>query len=257
MSYCGSEAPEEQFLFLSAHSNRKFLSLRAVCLRPTASSATLWGTSSSARCWRGLASAAICPNCTLSSRCQAPTWERCTTTARWSAQVRTDTIINCKCAASKTCNYPQRHPGLLIIIITITTSFICCRSVADAEAEKIRVPAAAHLQRSRRSTENIPLSPESETRYWLKAARGKKKEEGKIETETEQWLPDLKDHYLKATLFKYSWKCCHLFLFLFNFCTCQLANTQTPASELRAACERPPHCVSGTKQSFVTQAWRR
>lgn len=45
--------------------------------------------------------------------------------------------------------------------------------------------------------------------------------------------------------------------FLSNFCMCQLANTQTPASELWEACERPPHCVSGTKQPFVTQAWRR
>lgn len=54
---------------------------------PTASLAILWGTSSSARCWRGRASAAIFPNCTLSSRCRGHTWERCTTTARWSAQV--------------------------------------------------------------------------------------------------------------------------------------------------------------------------
>lgn len=76
------------FFFSAAHSCCKFLSLKVVCLRPTASSATLWGTSSSARCWRGLASAAICPNCTLSSRCRVHTWERCTTTAHWSAQVR-------------------------------------------------------------------------------------------------------------------------------------------------------------------------
>lgn len=38
------------------------------------------------------------------------------------------------------------------------------RPVADAEAEEIRILAAAHLQRSRGSEENVPLSPESETR---------------------------------------------------------------------------------------------
>lgn len=42
------------------------------------------------------------------------------------------------------------------------------RSVVDAKAEEIRILAAAHLQRSRWSTENIPLSPESEARYRLK-----------------------------------------------------------------------------------------
>lgn len=77
------------------------------------------------------------------------------------------------------------------------------------------------------------------------------------ETEAACWRPHFTDCSLKGRLFKYSWKCCHLVFFLSNFCTCQLANTQTPASELQEACERPPHCVSGTKQSFVTQAWRR
>lgn len=47
---------------------------------------------------------------------------------------------------------------------------VLLRFVVNAEAEKIRIFAAAHLQRSRWSTENVPLSPESETRYGLKAA---------------------------------------------------------------------------------------
>lgn len=47
---------------------------------------------------------------------------------------------------------------------------VLLRFVVNAEAEKIRIVAAAHLQRSRWSTENVPLSPESETRYGLKAA---------------------------------------------------------------------------------------
>lgn len=40
----------------------------------------------------------------------------------------------------------------------------CYRSVADAEAEEIRIVAAAYLQRSYRSSENLPLSPQPETR---------------------------------------------------------------------------------------------
>jgi hypothetical protein len=40
----------------------------------------------------------------------------------------------------------------------------CYRSVADAEAEEIRIVAAAYLQRSYRSSENIPLSTQPETR---------------------------------------------------------------------------------------------
>lgn len=86
MSYCRSSVLEA--VFFLPPTRVASLSLKVFRLRPTASSATLWGTSSSAQCWRGLASAAICPNCTLSSRCQAHTWERCTTTAHWSAQVR-------------------------------------------------------------------------------------------------------------------------------------------------------------------------
>ncbi|XP_068587337.1 protein FAM135B isoform X2 [Cebidichthys violaceus] len=46
------------------------------------------------------------------------------------------------------------------------------RSVVNAEAEEIRILAAAHLQRPRRSTENIPLSPESETRTPVLQERG-------------------------------------------------------------------------------------
>lgn len=51
--------------------------------------------------------------------------------------------------------------------------FVFRRSVVNAEAEEIRILAAAHLQRSRRSTENIPLPPESQTRYDIKAAQTK------------------------------------------------------------------------------------
>lgn len=98
VSYCRSAALEAPF-FPSAYSSCKFISLKVVRF-PTASSATLWGTSSSARCWRGPASAAICPNCTPFSRCQARTWERCTTAAHWSAQVRPPiSCPHCRCAA--------------------------------------------------------------------------------------------------------------------------------------------------------------
>lgn len=38
------------------------------------------------------------------------------------------------------------------------------RPVVDAEAEEIRILAAAYLQGSRGSEKNVPLSPESETR---------------------------------------------------------------------------------------------
>lgn len=55
--------------------------------------------------------------------------------------------------------------GVLIWCVCVLLRF-----VVNAEAEKIRIFAAAHLQRSRWSTENVPLSPESETRYGLKAA---------------------------------------------------------------------------------------
>lgn len=55
--------------------------------------------------------------------------------------------------------------GVLIRCVCVLLRF-----VVNAEAEKIRIVAAAHLQRSRWSTENVPLSPESETRYGLKAA---------------------------------------------------------------------------------------
>lgn len=61
--------------------------------------------------------------------------------------------------------------------------FVLIRPVVDAEAEKIRILAAAHLQRSRGSQENLPLSPESETRY----------------------------RFFKASLIKHSGKCCRLF----------------------------------------------
>lgn len=67
--------------------------------------------------------------------------------------------------------------GLLIVYLCVCACVcVLLRSVVNAEAEEIRILAAAHLQRPRRSTENIPLSPESEARYRLKA--------GKFETET-------------------------------------------------------------------------
>lgn len=176
-----SAALEAFFFFPAAHSCCKFLSLKVVCLRPTASSATLWGTSSSARCWRGLASAAICPNCTLSSRCQGHTWERCTTTAHWSAQVR-PRLVSWKKAERCMFRASQQRIVFCLRISSILLSYcdacgvlircvcVLLRFVVNAEAEKIRIVAAAHLQRSRWSTENVPLSPESETRYGLKAA---------------------------------------------------------------------------------------
>lgn len=43
--------------------------------------------------------------------------------------------------------------------------YLFLRSLVNAEAKEIWIFAAAHLQRSPGSTENVPLSPESKTRY--------------------------------------------------------------------------------------------
>lgn len=165
MSDCGSAALEGT-VFTSTYSSCKCVSLKVVCLRPTASSATLWGTSSSAPCWRGLASAAICPNCTLFSRCQAHTWERCTTTAHWSAQVRPPV----RCTLQRCCTTLNLDVLCTSAAFEVSSNDVIhmLRVVVDAKAEEIRILAAAHLQGSRWSTQNIPLSSESETRYRLK-----------------------------------------------------------------------------------------
>lgn len=73
---------------------------------------------------------------------------------------------------------PQQHLGFHLIISSIC---VLLRSVVDAEAKEIGILAAAHFQRSCRSTEDFPLPFESETRYRLKT--------GAFENETKQGLP--------------------------------------------------------------------
>lgn len=211
------------------------------CVWPTASSATPWGTSSSALCWQGLAFAAICLDCTLSSRSQARTWERCTTTARWSAQVRpprwaADMLDWCRCLACISAEAWLR-----------SNPFTCWLGLWLMQKLK---KSGSLLQLTFRDH----ADPRKTFLYLLSQKPGRDWKQAKWNWDI-HWLPHIKAYYLKACVFKYSWECCHLFFISVEFlCVCQLTNA---ASELKKACERPPHCVCGTKQSFVTQAWRR
>lgn len=196
--------------------------------QPSVSSVTLWGTWSSGRFWRGLGSAATWSNCTPSCLCPDHTWELCTTTARWSAQVRwgvgqyayllgplksLQNLGHCwlsmenRKSSLQICTVLLQGVFLILVFVLpfcVVIAFSsalsssqclqrgkcmsnsedcyrsvadvcgcyrsvadvsgCYRSVADAEAEEIRIVAAAYLQRSYRSSENLPLSPQPETR---------------------------------------------------------------------------------------------
>lgn len=117
------------------------------------------------------------------------------------------------------------------------------RSVVNAEAEEIRIPAAAHRQRSRWSTENIPLSPESETRYRLKSGGIWNREREYIDCLT------LKTITWKTSVFKYSWKCCQpVFLCQISACVSSLTLKPLPVSW-----ERP---VRGLPTVWVEQSSR-
>lgn len=77
------------------------------------------------------------------------------------------------------CRYADVEHYCLMVCAHILSNkawlYLCVllRSVVNAEAKEVWVLAAAHLQRPRWSTENIPLSPESETRYNMKAVQTK------------------------------------------------------------------------------------
>lgn len=86
---------------------------------------------------------------------------------RWGHQlaVHTEDVLHLQCCTALHLDVPCSSAASGLSSNNIIHML---RSVVDAKAEEIRILAAAHLQRSRWSTENIPLSPESEARYQLK-----------------------------------------------------------------------------------------
>lgn len=118
---------------------------------------------------------------------------------------------------------------------------VLLRFVVNAEAEKIRIFAAAHLQRSRWSTENVPVSPESETRYVLKAAEIRNR--GCV---------------LTAPLYRLAWKagCSNIHenvVSLSFFCQISVRVSSLTLKPLPASCKRP---VRGLPTVWVEQSSR-